>query len=217
MDFTKIVIRTAIFILLVFLTSCVDLLNVITINPDKSGTSFVGMQVNAIGGLISLSGEDLQDEVKNSIVTFPSQAAKDLSTIKGIHNIKTYTTLALGKVGVEFDFDNPKALNKAYYKLFGKEKKWYYPKLISISNHKVKTRNITPFINHYFDKNESMLTESDLLKYLKFTTVIKTPSEIKTSSVQLGDLSNDKKELRYSISMKKILNESVSTANSFKY
>lgn len=217
MAFTKKLLRFSVFVLLLNLTSCVDLLNVITINPDKSGTAFIGLQVNAIGGLINLSGENLDEETKNSVITFPSQAASELSTVSGIHNIKTYTKLALGKVGVEFDFDNAKALNTAYYKLLGKDKKWYYPKLISINRHKVKTRNITPFIKHYFDKNESMLTESDMLKYLKYTTVISTPEPIKEGSFKRGDLSKDKKELRYSIPMKNILNESASTANSFKY
>ncbi len=217
MPFVNKISRFIIFITLFLLTSCVDILNVVNINSDKSGTAFVGIQVNAISSLINLSGEDLQDEIKNSVVSFPSQAAADLSTISGIHNIKTYTTLALGKIGVEFEFDNPRALNKAYYKLLGKEKKFYYPKLISITRNKVKVKNITPYINYYFNNNESMLTKSDLLKYLKYTTLIKVPRNIKEGSFQHGNLSNNKKELRYSIPMKRIIDESASTSNELKY
>ncbi len=209
--------RISLLILILGLTSCVDILNELNINADKSGTAFVGIKVNAISSLINLSGDYLDKEVKNSIISFPSQAASDLSTIAGIHNIKTYSKLALGKIGVEFEFDKPSALNKAYYKLLGKDKKWYYPNIIKIKNHKVKSLNITPFIKHYFDNNESMLTESDLLKYLKYTTIISMPKAIRDGSFEKGNLSKDKKVISYSIPMKRILEESVSTENSFRY
>lgn len=217
MSFYRKTLRFVVFVLLLSMASCIELLNVVNINADKSGMAFIGLQVSAIGSLISLSGENLDEETKNSMLTFPSQAASQLSTISGIHNIKTYTKMAQGKIGVEFDFDNAKALNKAYYKLLGKDRKWYFPNLIRINNHKVKTRNITPYIKHYFDSNESMLIETDLLKYMKYTTVISAPEPIKEGSFKRGDLSNNKKDLKYSIPMKNILNESTSTASRFKY
>ncbi len=211
--------RKIVFLIALFssigLSSCVELLNEVTINKDKSGTAFIGIRVNALGGLIDMSSDYIDDEIRNSIIHFPSDAQSKLKDIKGIHSIETFTRIGQGRIGIEFQFDNPKALNKAYYKLLGENKKWYYPKLLRIRNHSVKAKNISPYIKRYFQHNESFITKSNLLKYLKYTTVIHTPKKIMETAK--GNVAADGKTLLFSVPMKKILNESASCGNYFKY
>ncbi len=217
MNYHRKIIGIFAIVLMLGLTSCIDLLNEITINKDKSGTAFVGIKVNGIAGLINLDNDLLDKDVKNSIVRFPSQSASRIEGIEGISKVETYTKLVQGKLGVQFNFKNQKALNQAYYSLLGEEKKWFYPKMVKVSTHKVKIRNMSPFIKRYFEENDNLLSDNDLLKYLNYTTVIHLPSKVKDDSFNKGKLSKDGKTLSYSINMKKILEEDAACGNSMKY
>lgn len=217
MNYHRKIIGIIAVVLMLGLTSCIDLLNEITINKDKSGTAFVGIKVNGIAGLINLDNDLLDKDVKNSIVRFPSQSASRIEGIEGISKIETYTKLVQGKLGVQFNFKNQKALNQAYYSLLGEEKKWFYPKMVKVSAHKVKIRNMSPFIKRYFEENDNLLSDNDLLKYLNFTTIIHLPSKVKDDSFKKGKLSKDGQTLSYSINMKKILEENAACGNSMKY
>jgi hypothetical protein len=217
MNFYRKIVGIIAIVLMLGMTSCIDLLNELTINKDKSGIAFIGIKVNALAGLINMDSDLIDKDVKNSVILFPSQSEARLKGVSGISDIKTFTKISRGKLGIQFKFINQKALNNAYYALLGEDKKWYYPKMLKISNHKVKVHNVSPYIKRYFEQNESILSDGDLLKYLKFTTIIHTPNEIKANSFAKGKLSSDRKTLSYSISMKKILDDKESCGNKLKY
>ena len=159
----------------------------------------------------------MDEKTKNEIIGFPLEAAAILQGINGISEVKALSKIYQGRLGVSFHFDNPKALNNAYYALSQKDRKWYYPDLVKIKKHKVKLRNLTPFINHYLNQQQDSKLNDQMIKYVNYRTVIELPKSIKPNSVKYGDVNTDGVILTYVIPLREMVTNKQSTGNKVRY
>jgi len=217
MKLSKIPILISAVFLLFATTSCIDFLNEIKINKDKSGSVFLGIEMNAIAGLMITESDKVSPKIKEYIIHFPSESAKLLKDIKGISNVESYTQPAQGRIGIGFNFTNQKALNKAYYRLLEMDYKWYSPNMVIIRKHKIKIRNATPYIKEYYREFEDSFEDNTIVNYLHYKTVIHVPNSINQNSIEIGSLSTDKKVFSNRISGKEILELDANSGFSFKY
>ena len=217
MRISKLIILFSALSLLFGTTSCIDFLNEIRINKDKSGSVFIGLEMNAIAGLMITESDKVSPKIKEYIIHFPSESEKLIQGIDGISDIESYTQPAQGRIGIGFKFKNQKALNKAYYKLLEMDYKWYSPKLVIIKKHKIKVRNATPYIKDYYSEYNDSFEDKTIVNYLHYKTVIHVPNSINKFNIERGSLSSDKKVFSNRISGKEILELDANSGFSFKY
>lgn len=217
MRVSKIIVLLSAVLLLLGTTSCIDFLNEIKINKDKSGTVFLGLEMNAIAGLMITESDKVSPKIKEYIIHFPSESAELIKNIEGITNIESFTQPAQGRIGISFNFKNQKALNKAYYKLLEMDYKWYSPSFVIIKKHKVKIRNATPYIKDYYETYGDNLGDNSVVNYLHYKTVVHVPNSISKFNEESGSISQDKRVFITRISGKEILELDANSGFSFKY
>jgi len=199
------------------LSSCITIINKVKVNADKSGTAFIGVEINMFSKLKTLSSDNISAKEKNTIISFPEIAKQKLSGLKGISNIKTYGIVNFGRFGVEFDFKNSKALNKAYYKLMDEDYRWFYPSLIKVKSSMIKVKNLSPYIKSYIEDNEDDLLSPNIIKYVDVATIIELPRQIKYARIGKGAISHNEKIFTNITPLKSIMNEEVSIGFRLKY
>ncbi|MCK5846391.1 MAG: hypothetical protein KAG84_03060 [Bacteroidales bacterium] len=198
-------------------SSCVNLLNEVKINADKSGSAFIGVEINALSGMINTDSDKLSKENKNSLLGFNAEAEKRLKGVKGISNIRATGALSFGRLGIKFDFENAKALNRAYYSLMDMEYKWYSPKIISIRNHSVKVRNVSSYIKDQVKESDSEFFTSSVMEYLNIATVIEVPNKITSVKMDVGEISYNGKTISIITPLKSVVETDATVGFKFKY
>ena len=199
------------------LSSCIDLLDEITLHDNKSGSVFIGIESELLGSIMKMAKDQIQADKLNNIEHFPNKSKDKLEAIQGISNVNALSQINKGRLGISFDFANPKALNNAYYALVDMEKKWYEPKIVKIGKHKISRPNFTPQIIKQIELENPEFKNSEYLKYLNLKTIIKLPRKSTTA------VSGGKKELKNSNmivirnSFVEILNEQKSTAYKIRF
>lgn len=199
------------------LSSCIDILDEITLNDDKSGSVFIGIESQLLGSIMEAAKEQVGKKTTESLEEFPNKSKDKIKNIKGISAVKSFNQIKEGRIGISFNFDNPKALNLAYYTLLEIKKSWYSPNIVKISNHKISRRNLTKQIIDQVNQENPEIKNSEYLKYFTLKTIIRLPNE--SSSVKYGDdavLTNGKKiVIRYTFT--EVLNKEYSTAYKIKF
>ncbi|OYT12279.1 MAG: hypothetical protein B6I18_01115 [Bacteroidetes bacterium 4572_112] len=204
-------------LLLLFTSSCITIINRVKVNEDKSGTAFIGVELNLFAQFKNLSSDNISVDEKNTILSFPEVAKQKLNGINGISNIKTYGVVNFGRFGIEFNFANSKALNKAYYRLMDEEYKWYYPNFINIKNRKLIVKNISPYIKTYIEENDEEFISSNIIKFVNVATVIELPRKIKASQIDNGSISSNERIFTNITPLKDIMEQEVSIGFKLKY
>jgi hypothetical protein len=206
------------FILPLFLLSgCIDIVEEITINPDKSGTVTFSMDMGSLGGMAMNMGESyMQGTLLDNIKTLPETVAGQLKDIKGLSNITTKTNQN-GMYSVSFDFASEKDLNNALYKLLDVKKPFFAPNYLRIKKHKIIKKNYAPVLKLFLKKYEPQLKDASILKLLTYKSVINLPAEAKKYSNKTSTLSGDKKTLEYKCTIEDLLTKDVNIGNKIRY
>jgi len=180
-------IRTPLFISLFavamfLLSSCIELIQTIEINPDKSGKYTMKIDL----GMLQYAGtSSLQDAsgIITSIKSFPDSAVVKLSSMKGISGIENITNDKNGIYGIRFNFDNAKSLNKAFYQLADQQKLFFMPDYIKIKRNRVLITDIAPYIKKASSMTEKSTTDSfisdQISRLIQVTTNIYVPKPVK--------------------------------------
>jgi len=197
-------------------TSCIDIIEEITINKDKSGKVYIRVSAGMLGSMLSMASAYVDTDIITEVKTFPQKKAKELKKIKGISKVKAVNKLSSGIVGIKFNFNNNKALNKAYYKLLDQEKKWYYPSIVKVKKHKLKKRNLAPIIRNYVKKNQAAFKDVDVLKKINYKVVYNFPAEVKKVKNSKSKIIKKKRVIQKH-SIHAILNSDVNIGNKIKY
>lgn len=198
-------------------SSCINLVNHIVINKDKSGTAFIGIEINALSGLINTNTDELDKDSKDKIMNFTTPAMEKIKGIDGISNIKSSGLLKLGKYGLKFSFKNAKALNTAYYRLLDMDYKWYSPAIIKIRNHSVKVKDVSSQIKEYIAEDDSEFLSPTIIEYLNIATIIEVPNNITSVKMDMGETSYNGKTINVIIPLKSVLKEDASVGFKFNY
>jgi hypothetical protein len=210
--------KIILFILPLFLLcGCIDIVEEITINPDKSGKVTFSMDMGTLGSFAMNMGESymggtLLEQIKNLPVT----AAGLLKNVDGLSNI-TSVTNKNGLYSVSFDFKDQKDLNNALYKLFETKKPFFAPNYLKIKKHKIVKKNYAPILRLFLKKYKDQIKDNSILKLVNYKTIFNLPSEVKKFSSKNSTLSTDKKTLEFKCTIDDLLNTNVNIGNKIKY
>ncbi|MCK5776503.1 MAG: hypothetical protein KAH25_10010 [Bacteroidales bacterium] len=165
------------FILTLSFTSCIDLVEEISVNKNKSGHYNLGVQADGLAGLISLNSQQFEvpaiKELDEKISILKQQA--------GISNVKKDFKANSFFFNLSFDFEDEKSLNNAMYTLAEVEPSIFIKKFLKIKNHKIIRPNLNTYLQILIQQQGLLddLPSKDVLNYINYKLVINTPSEIK--------------------------------------
>ena len=206
------------FLPVIFLfSSCIEIVEEITINPDQSGTVSFYTDFGALGGMaVNLGEKYIQSSLLNQIKSFPETTAGLLKGVKGLSNIKPVTNKK-GLYSISFDFKNYRQLNDAIYKLFDIKKHFYEPGYIKVSKRKIMKKNYAPILRLYVKKYQDQLKDKSMLKLLSYKSIIHFPKEVKRFSNKKSTLSASKKTLEFKCTLEELLSAGTNIGNKVKY
>lgn len=172
------------------LTSCIDLVEEISINDDKSGHYELRLESEQLGGLMSLA---------NSQIDIPAIAEleKKMALLKqqeGISNVKKNFQAKSINFNISFDFKDEKSLNNAIYSLAEVDRNMFMKKFIKIKNHKIIRPDLMGYLQILIKQQKLMdkLPSKDVLNYVNYNLVINTPADIKRIKGENAVIMNNK-------------------------
>lgn len=210
--------KIILFILPVLLfTGCIEIVEEITINPDKSGTVTFSMDMGTLGSLAMNMGESyMQGTLLEQIKNLPETAAGMLKNVDGLSNITSITNKK-GLYSVSFDFKDQKDLNNALYKLFNTKKPFFAPNYVKIKKHKIVKKNYAPVLRIFLKKYKEQIKDASILKLVSYRTIFHLPAEVKKFSNKKSTLSTDKKTLEFKCTIEELLLENTNIGNKVRY
>ena len=205
------------FISIFFFSGCIEIVEEVTINPDRSGSVSFNMDLGTIGGLAMNMGEKyMQSSMLDQIKNLPEKVAGILKGINGLSNIKSVTNKK-GLYSVSFDFKNAKQLNTSIYKLFDVKKKFFEPDYLRLNKRKFVKKNYAPALRLIVNKYQDQLKDKSILKIVSYKSVFHFPQEVKNFSNKNYTLSSDKKTLEFKCTLDDLLSEKTNIGNKVRY
>lgn len=205
------------FIFVFSLTSCIEIVEEININKNKSGNISIKIESDNAGLLINivnnLVGNSYEDEIKAEL----KKIADKLTNQKEINNVKINLNERDGQYGISCDFENSKDLNQALYKAFGYKKTIFSPGYIKAGNHKLKKMNITPYVKKYLEKEKIVIPEGYIIDLIDYKSIYHLPDEIKSVSNNNAEITNNSKTAIIEFPIKEVLDNKVNTGIKIRY
>ena len=192
---------------LLLLQSCIEIVEKIDVNDDRSGTinlSVSVMQGNFLMNLIRL-GVDL--DVLSEVEDMAEEAAGSLRESPGITNVQVAGSQKRGVVSLSFDFDNQRNLNRALYKVAGQEKTIFLPAVYKIRKGSFEKKNMTKLIELVVKEEQLELSPS----LINYTTEVTLPRPAKSVSGKKANLYQNRQTVRVSANLADILENSTNT------
>jgi hypothetical protein len=191
------------------LTSCIEIVEEMWINEDKSGKLELRIDAGSLGVFFNSIGQYIGEDLSKKIINAPNKMASSLNKIKGISNVKPITNPKSGKLGLSFNFENQHSLNNALYSIFGLNKKFFYPNAYKIKNHKIKKKDFTNYLTRYFEENKSKIKSDEIIKMINYITIYHLPKDVKKIKNEIGTKLSDKITVIQSNSLENILKEQI--------
>jgi hypothetical protein len=199
---------------LFFLQSCVEIVEEITVNNDRSGKIALSVNIgkqNGLFGLISQFADlSFMDEIEDEV-------GKTISVLKQQPGISNVVFEKGNKMRLSFDFDNHKNLNKALYAVSGNEKTIFNPAIYKVKNHSFIKKNITTWAKLMMEANKDEMPDEIVFDMIEITTIVHLPEPIINTSGVGSKVSKDKRTVTTSHFISEILEENISTKMKVKY
>jgi hypothetical protein len=192
--------------LTICLTSCFDLKEKIYIRKDGSGTFTFTVDMGQSKMLLDMakrmSGDDKLSSPTNNINNSFDKGKSDLEKIKGITNVKSITDENNYVFGVQFDFANIEALNKALEKTLKKDEtkgggsyveyRWRKGELERLEKTNMKEKILTE-VKKEKQLEASGFDPSSIFYDVKYSTIFSFENKVKDVSHKGATLSEDGK------------------------
>lgn len=165
--------------ILLSLSSCIEVIEEIHINKDKSGklsyrleSSQIGFLMKKFSGLFEVSYEDqLKGKVEELSILLDLQ--------EGINNVEFNSNPNSMDYELSCEFSDSKTLNTALYKVFGYKKTILTPNYLKISKSSIKKTNFSPMLKKYLEEEGIEIPSNYLSEVIYFKSYIHLPKEVK--------------------------------------
>ncbi len=178
---------------LLLLQSCIEIVEEVTINKDRSGR--IALSVNAGGNnnpfmafVNQFADMSFMDEVSANVM----QVNDILKSQDGISNVRYTESRRKGQVELSFDFENKKALNNALYAAGGYEKTFFQPKLYKIKKNKFVRKNTTAWMIKLIEQEKENIPDEAIFDLIKIKSVYHFPGKARCISAPKNVVSSDK-------------------------
>lgn len=204
-------------VILFSLSSCIEVIEEIHINKDKSGrlsyrleSSQIGFLVNKLSGFIDISFENqLKEKVKDLAILLNGQ--------EGIKNVEFNINQNSMDYELSCEFSDSKKLNTALYKVFGYKKTIFTPSYLKISNSKVKKINFSPMLKNYLEKEGIDIPSEYLSGVIYFKSNIYLPKNVKRAAGSQVEILNEKNLVSQTFKLTEVIQNKVNVGIKIKY
>jgi hypothetical protein len=191
-------------------TSCIDLIEEVSINNDLSGSYEMRLETSGFGGMMSQMGGGVPDLPQMREMDAKINQLKQQS---GISNVKKNINPKDLKFNISFDFKDEKALNNAMYALAEIKPNLFVKKFLKVRNNKVVRPNLSPYLEKLIKEQDlkSQIPSEDMLNYVNYKFIVNTPKSIKRTISDNATISSNRKTAIATYSFKDLLinNENV--------
>lgn len=190
-------------------TSCIDLIEEVTINKDLSGSYEMRLETEGFGSMMEQIGG------APNIPQMQEMEAKldQLRQQAGITNVQRSIKAKELKFNISFDFENEDALNKAMYALAEIKPNIFVKKFLKVKNRKVVRPNLSPYLEKLIKQQDyqSQMPTEDMLNYINYKFIVNTPKTVKRTIGSNATISSDRQSVIATYSFKELLidNENV--------
>jgi hypothetical protein len=203
------------------LSSCLDILEEITIKKDGSGTYVNKMDASKASEMIAAmsaldSTGEMGAQMKFTLDALFDAQWRNYKTVAGISNIKIDTSQSF-VYQVSMNFANINALNTAM--AVGKEEVEGMKNLFTFENGLFERKNHVAALDLEKIAGENEIDEStkemtrNLMKEMTYSIVYNLPSAVKTMSNANATLTDDKKTVRFKCSFLDLMDKKISLGN----
>ncbi len=184
-------------------TSCIDLIEEISINKDLSGHYELRLEAGGLGGMMNMAGGQMEIPA----ITELDEKVNLLKHQDGISNVQKKIQMKDMQFYISFDFKDAESLNKAVYQLATIESNVFIKKFFKIKKHKLIRPNLTPYLQLLIEDQNLLdqIPSTDLLSYVNYKFIVNTPTEIKQVKGERAIIQSNKKTVISSFSFKDLL------------
>jgi len=205
-----------IFLILLGSSSCIEIIQLVKVNPDQSGNITIAMDMGELNAMFIAVAENVIDlSVLDEIKQQPFKSAKIIENIKGIRNIFPESNDKKGLYGLSFDFENDKALNEALFKMFHNNDKPLLPKVFKIRKNRIKITNTAPIIRYFTNKYQKNMKDNELLSYVTYKQVYVLPGKVKKVKNKKSVIEEEKVIMSYTL--EELLKKKINIGNKIKF
>lgn len=200
-----------------FLSSCLELVEEIKVNKNKSGTIIYSIESmdggNIFSSLTSMFNISLEDQIRVEA----DKLVQQLLNQPGISNVEYNLNGRTGTYYVKFDFQNHQSVNNAFYAVSGNKKTFFTPGYFKISGHRFKKINFAPWLKKYLEKEEIDLPQHLIADMIVFKSVIEVPNNIRRVTPRDTKISSSNRETTQRFTLSAILANEVDTGVKIRF
>jgi len=202
---------------LLFLTSCIEIVEEITVKTDQSGTISYSIKSDPLTNLISgFSSIIDQNTIKEKITERFEEFATKFKSSKGIDNVKFFIGDNTTDASLSFDFNSTKALNMALYEIAGSKKTFFAPSYLKVSKHKLKKFNIAPYLKNQL-KDQDIIIPEELINMIEFKSIYHLPKSIKSVKGESVNMTEQTKSTTQKFEFSDVYNNKINSGIKIKY
>jgi hypothetical protein len=163
---------------LVIQTSCIDIVEKITIHKNHSGNVRYSLETGKISSFLSgfteFNGNPVTSNLEGQITGF----VEKLRQIPGIDSVEYEIDTKTNEYYLRFSFASVKQLNNAVYTILDYKKNLFSPIFMKISSHNLRRKNFVPLLNKYIESQSVAVDSSfrDFANLISFKTIIQMPT-----------------------------------------
>lgn len=184
-------------------TSCIDLIEEVTINKDLSGTYNMRIETSGFGGLMGQIGGNVEIPQLKEL----DYRINILRQQKGISNVSKVIRPKDLKFDISFDFESEESLNQALYAIAEAKPNMFVKKFLKVRKNKVVRPNLSPYLEKLIEEQnlQSQIPSDDMLNYVNYKFIVNTPKNIKRAVSNKAIISSDRKTVISTYSFRELL------------
>jgi len=182
------------------LTSCIDLIEEVTINKNLSGHYELRLEAGGFGGMMN-------GQIDMPAMRELNEKVNQLKHQDGISNVQKNIQPKNMQFKINFDFRDEKALNQAMYQLADIEPNMFIKKFLKIKKNKVIRPNLSPYLQLLIEDQKLLeqIPSTDLLNYINYKFIVNTPTDIRGVKGKNAMIQSNKKTVISSYSFKDLI------------
>lgn len=165
--------------LVVFLQGCIEIVEKLEVNSDRSGSVTLSVSTGQNNPLLSLIHQYVDMSFMDDVAANARQISYVLRVQDGISNVQLKDNLRGGGLELSFDFENDKKLNNALYATAGIEKSFFQPNVYKIRKHRFVRKNTTGWIARLIAQEKENIPDEAIFDLIKIKSVFQIPATAK--------------------------------------
>ncbi len=167
------------FLTLLFTTSCIEIVEEITLHSNQSGNIKYRIKTNQFVSLLDKFSDIIDISLEKQLKTEAEKFAVKIRNQQGIDSIKINLDGKISSFSMGFSFSSADNLNNAIYHIFGYKPNMFSPKYLKVTSHKMSRKNFSPWVKKYFEQEGIEIPEGEITNMIYFKTIVNYPQKIK--------------------------------------